>query len=84
MNSNPARQLFPIALAHFTVELCNNFLPILYPLFIVTMGLNYSQVGLAASLPVRAPACRSRCSVISATAGGHAGSLRWQWSGPGC
>ena len=48
MNSSPARHLYPIALAHFTIELCNNFLPILYPVFITTMGLTYSQVGVAA------------------------------------
>jgi len=48
VNASPARYLYPIALAHFTIELCNNFLPILYPVFITTMGLTYSQVGVAA------------------------------------
>jgi FSR family fosmidomycin resistance protein-like MFS transporter len=31
---------------HFTLELCSNFLPILYPIYIATAGFTYSQVGL--------------------------------------
>lgn len=42
------RYILLMALAHLAVELCNNFLPIAYPLFIRTMGLTYKQVGLVA------------------------------------
>ncbi len=45
-------------LSHFTLELCHNFLPVIYPLLIVDMALSYQQigyvallVGLATSLP---------------------------------
>jgi FSR family fosmidomycin resistance protein-like MFS transporter len=31
---------------HFVLELCSNFLPILYPIYIATAGFTYSQVGL--------------------------------------
>ena len=46
MNSNPIRRLYPIALAHLTIELCSSFLPVIYPILITTMGLSYAQVGL--------------------------------------
>jgi FSR family fosmidomycin resistance protein-like MFS transporter len=36
----------PIALAHLTIELCNNYMPVMYPILIPTMGLSYAQVGL--------------------------------------
>jgi len=42
------RYILLMALAHLAVELCNNFLPIAYPLFISSMGLTYTQVGLVA------------------------------------
>lgn len=45
MNSNPARHLYPIALAHLTIELCANYLPVVYPVLISTQGLSYAQVG---------------------------------------
>ena len=48
MNSNTARRLYPIALSHFAIELCNNYLPVVYPILITTMGLTYAQVGFAA------------------------------------
>jgi FSR family fosmidomycin resistance protein-like MFS transporter len=48
LNSHLRRYLYPIALAHFTIELCNNYLPILYPILIASMGLTYAQVGLVA------------------------------------
>jgi FSR family fosmidomycin resistance protein-like MFS transporter len=35
-----------MALAHLTIELCNNFMPVVYPVLITTMGLTYTQVGL--------------------------------------
>jgi FSR family fosmidomycin resistance protein-like MFS transporter len=46
LNSHLRRYLYPIALAHLTIELCNNYLPILYPILITSMGLAYAQVGL--------------------------------------
>jgi FSR family fosmidomycin resistance protein-like MFS transporter len=48
LNSHLRRYLYPIALSHFTIELCNNYLPILYPILITSMGLTYAQVGLVA------------------------------------
>ena len=46
MNANPIRLILPIALAHLTIELCNNYMPVVYPILIPTMGLTYAQVGL--------------------------------------
>lgn len=46
MNSNIARHLYPIALAHLVIELCNSYLPIVYPLLITSMALSYTQVGI--------------------------------------
>jgi FSR family fosmidomycin resistance protein-like MFS transporter len=46
LHSNPIRSLYPIALAHLTIELCDNYLPVVYPILIATMGLSYAQVGL--------------------------------------
>jgi FSR family fosmidomycin resistance protein-like MFS transporter len=45
LNSNPVRLLYPVALAHLTIELCSNYLPVVYPILITTMGLSYTQVG---------------------------------------
>lgn len=44
-------QLLPIYLAglsHFTLELCHNFMPVLYPLLTVQMGLSFTQIGILA------------------------------------
>ena len=46
MISRPTRSLFLIAFGHLVVELCSQFLPVLYPLMMETMGLNYTQVGI--------------------------------------
>lgn len=48
MPSFLTRSVFLVALAHFTIELCGNFLPVLYPILINTLGLTYSQIGLIA------------------------------------
>jgi FSR family fosmidomycin resistance protein-like MFS transporter len=42
------RSVFLLALAHLTIELCGNFLPVLYPILINTLGLTYSQIGFIA------------------------------------
>jgi FSR family fosmidomycin resistance protein-like MFS transporter len=42
------RSLYLISAAHLILELCINFLPIIYPLLITTMGLSYAQIGLIA------------------------------------
>lgn len=48
----PARvALLPIywaGLGHFTLELCHNFMPVLYPLLTVQMGLSFTQIGILA------------------------------------
>lgn len=36
------------ALAHLALELCENFLPVVYPTLINAMGLTYAQIGLVA------------------------------------
>ncbi len=46
MVSHRARPLILIALGHLSIELSNNFLPIVYPGLITTMGLTYSQIGV--------------------------------------
>lgn len=48
MPSFLTRAVFLVALAHFTIELCGNFLPVLYPILINTLGLTYSQIGIIA------------------------------------
>jgi FSR family fosmidomycin resistance protein-like MFS transporter len=40
--------VFLIAFTHFALELHHNFLPVVYPLLIEKMGLNYSQIGTLA------------------------------------
>lgn len=43
--------LLPVYLAglsHFTLELCHNFMPVLYPLLTVQMGLSFTQIGILA------------------------------------
>ncbi|MBS1252584.1 MAG: Fosmidomycin resistance protein [Anaerolineales bacterium] len=58
MHSKPARAALLIALGHLTIELCNNYLPVLYPLFIETLELSYTQIGtiaLVASVAVTLP-----------------------------
>jgi FSR family fosmidomycin resistance protein-like MFS transporter len=42
------RSLFLVAGGHSVIELCSQFLPIVYPLVMDTMGLNYRQVGALA------------------------------------
>lgn len=52
MSRDTVRHIFPIALAHFSIELCNNFMPVLYPILITTMGLSYTQVGFVAFVSI--------------------------------
>ena len=42
------RSLLTIALGHLTIELCSNFLPVVYPVLISTLGLSYTQIGFVA------------------------------------
>ena len=45
------RNVIPVyitAFGHFILELCSNFLPIVYPLLIALLGLSYGQIGLIA------------------------------------
>jgi FSR family fosmidomycin resistance protein-like MFS transporter len=48
MYLHPTRSLFLVALGHLSIELSNNFLPVVYPMFIDTMGLTYAQIGVIA------------------------------------
>jgi FSR family fosmidomycin resistance protein-like MFS transporter len=45
LNSPPIRRLYPVALAHLAIELCSNYLPVVYPILVASMGLSYTQVG---------------------------------------
>lgn len=52
------RLLLAVTLGHFTVDVYNGLLPVMYPLLVTRMGLSYTQVGLivtastiASSLP---------------------------------
>jgi len=42
------RALLFVALGHLTLELCSNFMPVLYPTLIPAMGLSFTQVGTIA------------------------------------
>ena len=44
------RRLSLAGFSHFTLELCHNFLPIIYPLLIVSLGLSFAQIGTIALL----------------------------------
>jgi len=46
MKFNLARTIYLIALAHLVLELCANFLPVIYPILISTMNLTYAQIGM--------------------------------------
>jgi FSR family fosmidomycin resistance protein-like MFS transporter len=48
MTSSLSRSVYLVALAHLTIELCNNFLPVIYAILINTVGLTYSQIGIIA------------------------------------
>ena len=48
MLSRNSRSLVTVALGHTTVELCSQFLPVIYPLLISSMDLNYTKVGVLA------------------------------------
>lgn len=48
ISTNPGWGLTLAGLSHFTLELCHNFLPVLYPLLIARMGLTYAQIGVIA------------------------------------
>ncbi len=37
-----------VSIGHLVLEFSNNFLPVLYPVLIPVMGLNYAQIGLVA------------------------------------
>jgi FSR family fosmidomycin resistance protein-like MFS transporter len=43
-----SRPIWIVALAHLVLEICNNFLPIVYPIFKNELGLSYTQVGITA------------------------------------
>jgi len=58
MNLLRNRLLLAVTLGHFTVDVYNGLLPVMYPLLVARMGLSYTQVGLivtastiASSLP---------------------------------
>lgn len=58
MNLKLTRGVSLAALAHLTIESCNNYLPVVYPLLIESLHLSYTQVGtiaLVATLSITAP-----------------------------
>ncbi len=48
MGSRAVRSLALVALGHLAVELCSDFLPVMYPLLIANLGLTYTQIGAIA------------------------------------
>jgi FSR family fosmidomycin resistance protein-like MFS transporter len=46
MISHPTRSLCLAALGHLVLELCSQYLPVLYPVLMVNLSLNYTQVGI--------------------------------------
>lgn len=48
MTSAFTRSVFLVALAHLTIELCANFLPVMYPMLINAWGLTYTKIGFIA------------------------------------
>jgi len=40
--------IYLASLSHFTLELCHSFMPVLYPLLTVKMGLSFTQIGILA------------------------------------
>jgi FSR family fosmidomycin resistance protein-like MFS transporter len=55
---------------HFIVEMCYNFLPIVYPLLIASMGLRFSQIGFIAFV----------LSIVTSVAQPAFGLLSDRWS----
>ncbi len=43
---SPGRSLWLAGFSHFSLELCHSFMPVLYPLLVLSMGLSYTQVGI--------------------------------------
>lgn len=48
MANKPARIIAFMALAHLSIELSNQFLPVVYPVLIRTLDLTYAQIGIIA------------------------------------
>ncbi len=48
MFSQIPRAAWLVAVSHLVLEICNNFLPVVYPVFISQLGLTYTQVGIVA------------------------------------
>lgn len=51
LDTKPTNSTWTVTLAglsHFVIELCHNFLPVIYPLLIVSMDLTYAQIGVIA------------------------------------
>ena len=52
MGNKLKQPLFLAAFAHLALEAGNNFLPVVYPLFIANLGLDFGQVGVIALVAV--------------------------------
>jgi FSR family fosmidomycin resistance protein-like MFS transporter len=48
MISHPTRSLILVALGHLAVELSAQFMPVLYPVLMSALSLNYTQIGILA------------------------------------
>jgi FSR family fosmidomycin resistance protein-like MFS transporter len=48
MYLHPTRSLILVALGHLSIELSSNFLPVVYPILIGTLGLTFAQIGAIA------------------------------------
>jgi FSR family fosmidomycin resistance protein-like MFS transporter len=48
MNVHPTRSLLSVASGHLAIELSSNYLPVVYPALISTLGLDYTEIGIIA------------------------------------
>jgi FSR family fosmidomycin resistance protein-like MFS transporter len=48
MNLHPTRSLLSVACGHLAIELSSNYLPVVYPALISTLGLGYAEIGIIA------------------------------------
>jgi FSR family fosmidomycin resistance protein-like MFS transporter len=48
MNLHPTRSLLSVAFGHLAIELSSNYLPVVYPALISTLGLDYAEIGIIA------------------------------------
>ena len=60
------RSLWLAGFSHFALEVCHSFMPVLYPLLVVSMGLSYTQIGvLTLAISLTSSLLQPFCSTLS-------------------